>query len=297
MAKNMVLAFIFNLIFSVFELVGGFFTGSVAIWSDALHDFGDAVSIGVSCCLEKMSNRQPNEVYTYGYRRYSVLGGLLTTLILLVGSVAVIISAVGRIIAPKVIHYNSMIVFAVVGVLVNGCAAFLTREGDSVNQKAINLHMLEDVLGWAVVLLGGIVMKFTDFYLIDPILSIGVGIFILINAGKNLKNILDIFLEKAPEKITGEAIRSHLMEIEEVTEVHHIHLWSMDGETTYATMHVVTDAPSKELKEHIREHLKEHGISHVTLEIEGTDEDCHEKNCGLPSCSAHCHHHHHHHHH
>ena len=152
--KKILIAFILNLLFSVFEFFGGIFTGSVAIVSDAVHDLGDAASIGISYFLEKKSKRQPDEQYTYGYARYSVLGATVTNLILIVGSIMVIYNAVDRIINPVEIHYNGMIVLAAVGVCLNFGAAYFTREGESLNQKAVNLHMLEDVLGWAVFWLG-----------------------------------------------------------------------------------------------------------------------------------------------
>ena len=179
--RNILIAFILNLLFSVFEFVGGIFTNSVAIISDSIHDIGDAISIGISYFLEKKSKKQPDETYTYGYLRYSVIGSIITTLILLVGSVLVIVNAVNRILNPVQINYNGMIIFAIVGVVINFFAAYFTKDGDSLNQKSVNLHMLEDVLGWAVVLVGAILMCFTDFALIDPILSIGVAVFIFIH--------------------------------------------------------------------------------------------------------------------
>ena len=226
--RNILIAFILNLSFSIFEFVGGVFTGSVAITSDAVHDIGDAASIGISYFLEKKSKKQPDEKYTYGYARYSVIGGFITTLILLIGSVVMIYNAINRIIDPSEINYNGMIVFAVVGVIVNFCAAFFTREGDSLNQKAVNLHMLEDVLGWIVVLVGAVVMRFTNFALIDPIMSIGVSLFIFIKAIKNLKDVADLFLEKTPHNIDATEIKEHIEEIDGIVDVHHIHIWSLD---------------------------------------------------------------------
>ena len=208
--RNILIAFILNLSFSIFEFIGGIFTGSVAITSDAVHDIGDAVSIGISYFLEKKSKKQPDEKYTYGYARYSIIGGFITTLILLIGSVVMIYNAINRIITPTEINYNGMIVFAVVGVIVNFCAAFFTREGDSLNQKAVNLHMLEDVLGWVVVLVGAVVMRFTNFALIDPIMSIGVSLFIFIKAIKNLKDVADLFLEKTPHNNDVIEIKEHI---------------------------------------------------------------------------------------
>lgn len=294
--KNILIAFILNFGFSIFEFIGGIYTGSIAIMSDAVHDIGDAASIGVSFFLEKKSKKQPDDNYTYGYARYSVLGSIITTLILLTGSVAVIYNAIKRIMLPTPIRYDGMIIFALVGVCVNLCAAFFTRRGNSLNQKAVNLHMLEDVLGWIIVLIGAFVMKFTDFVLLDPIMSVGVAVFILFNAIKNLREIMDIFLEKTPKGINIEELKTHIMKIDGVIDVHHVHIRSIDGYNHYATMHIVTNGYSHEIKEEIRDELSEHGICHVTLELEEEGEPCHEKICKTSFEVSSEHHHHHHHH-
>ena len=294
--RNILIAFILNLTFSVFEFIGGFFTGSIAIISDSIHDLGDAASIGISYFLEKKSKKQPDGKYTFGYMRYSVLGSVITTLILLVGSVAVISGAVERIINPEPINYDGMIIFAIFGVAVNFLAALVTRDGHSLNQKAVNLHMLEDVLGWVVVLAGAIVMRFTDFYLIDPIMSIGVAVFIFINAIRTLIDILKVLLVKIPEDVDVEDIKARVCAIDGVEGVHHVHAWTMDGEHNYATMHIVTDADAKTVKAAIKSELAKMGIFHATLEIEGTDEGCSELDCHVEFTESHGHHHHHHHH-
>jgi cobalt-zinc-cadmium efflux system protein len=283
--------------FSIFEFFGGVITGSVAIVSDAVHDLGDATSIGISYFLEKKSKKQPDETYTYGYARFSVMGGVITTLILLCGSVMVIYNAILRIINPVEINYNGMIIFAIVGALVNFIAAYFTKDGDSLNQKAVNLHMLEDVLGWLVVLVGAVVMRFTDISIIDPILSICVAVFIFINAIKNLKEVLDLFLEKIPQDINIDEIKEHILHIDGVKNVHHIHIRSIDGHHNYATMHIVTDGDSHKIKHKVREELSEHGIVHATLELESENEHCHEEDCHIHFEQSSGHHHHHHHHH
>lgn len=291
--KNILIAFILNLAFSIFEFVGGIFTGSVAIASDAIHDLGDATSIGVSYFLERKSKSKPDENYTYGYARYSVIGGFITTFILFLGSVMVIFNAVDKIINPIEINYSGMIVFAVIGVVVNFCAAYFTSKGESINQKAVNLHMLEDVLGWAVVLVGAIVMHFTDFAIIDPIMSIGVALFILFNAVRNFKDVFNLFLEKTPEGVSVVEIKEQISEIDGVLDVHHIHIWSMDGQSAYATMHIVTDENGNHIKDKVRAELNEHGIVHATLELETSEEHCHEKNCCVKLATHVGHHHHH----
>ena len=297
--RNILIAFILNFAFSIFEFIGGAITGSVAIISDAVHDIGDAMSIGLSYFLEKKSKKQPDDVYTYGYARYSVIGGVITIFVLIFGSVAVIYNAILRIQNPVEINYDGMIIFAIVGVVVNLLAAYFTREGDSINQKAVNLHMIEDVLGWVLVLLGAIVMKFTDITYIDPAMSIGVAVVILINAIKGLKEVVNLFMERLPAYLRIDEIKEHICALDGVEGVHHIHIWSMDNQNNYATMHVVCSGESKEIKRKIREELKEHGISHITLELEEVGEDCGEENCRIEyrDCEGHTHHHHHHHHH
>ena len=292
--KNILIAFVLNFIFSIFEFIGGAFTGSVAIISDAMHDIGDAVSIGISYFLERKSKKEPDEIYTYGYRRFSVMGSLITTVILLFGSIAVIYSAVIRIFNPARIDYSGMILFAVIGTAVNLFAAILTRDGHSLNQKAVNLHMLEDVLGWVIVLIGALVMRFTDFAILDPIMSIGVSVFIFINAIKNLKRIENLFLEKMPSNVSVQEIKDIICEIDGVLDVHHIHVWSIDGYSNYATMHIVTDDEGGIIKEKIRKELEKLNIVHVTLELENENEHCHYEHCHVEHEGT-CGHHHHHH--
>lgn len=295
--RNILIAFVLNLAFSIFELVGGVLTGSVAILSDALHDIADAASIGVSYFLERKSQGKPDSRYTYGYRRFSVVGGLLTTGLLTVGSLLVIYHAVARLFDPAPIHYDGMILFAVVGVVVNLCAAFFTREGGSMNQRAVSLHMLEDVLGWLVVLAGAVVMRFTELSFIDPLLSIGVSVIILIHAVGNLLQILELFLLKAPKGLETELLEKLILQVEGVAAVHHMHIWSLDGQNHCASMHIVTGSDPHRIKDAVRHTLQERGICHITVETESPGEHCHELDCSLGKLSeAHGHHHHHHHH-
>ena len=207
----------------------------------------------------------------------------------------VIYNAVLRIINPTEINYDGMIIFAIVGVCINFGAALLTRDGDSLNQKAVNLHMLEDVLGWIVVLIGAIVMRFTDISIIDPLMSIGVAVFIFVNAVKNLGEVFDLFLEKTPRNVNISELKAHIQEIDGVLGVHHIHVWSMDGHNNYATMHIVANGDAHDIKNKIRDELREHNIGHVTLELEAENEHCHEKHCHVDVVSSSGHHHHHHH--
>lgn len=294
--KNILIAFLLNLLFSIIEFIGGIITNSVAVISDSIHDIGDAFSIGVSYILERKSTKKPNNKYTYGYVRYSVLGSLITTFILLGGSIFVIYNSILRLFNPVEINYNGMIILAILGVLINFLAAYFTKEGDSLNQKSVNLHMLEDVLGWLVVLIGALIMRFTNIKIIDPILSISVSIFILINSIKNLKEIINLFLEKTPENIDIDEIKEHLLEMKGIIDVHHIHIRSIDGFSNYATMHVVVENYNKKLKHNIKKELEEFGIVHTTIEFEEKDEKCNFEYCEINEVThSQCKHHHHHH--
>lgn len=289
--RNILIAFLLNILFSGIEFIGGILTNSVAILSDSVHDLGDALSIGCSYFLERKSKNKPDNTYTYGYARYSVLGSVITTTILTVSSILVIVGATKRMFNPLEVNYDGMILFALIGVILNFIAAYITREGDSLNQKSVNLHMLEDVLGWIVVLIGAIFMRFTDIRLLDPIMSIAVAVFILVNSIKNLKNILDVFLEKAPKNIDIDKLKEGLIKIKGVDDVHHVHVWSIDGFNNYATMHIVTKSKKvKEIKQEIREYLEECHICHSILELE--DEVCNDTECNVEFNSTHHHHHH-----
>ncbi len=275
---RILVAFLLNLGFSIFEFIGGAFTNSISIMSDALHDAGDAISILVSYILEVKSIKGKNNYYTYGYRRYSVLGALITTVILIIGAFFVIISSSIRIINPSTVNYNGMIILAVIGVVVNLVATYVTHKGSKLNQKAVSLHMFEDVLGWVVVLVGAFVIKFTGFYIIDAIMSICVSLFILFSALKNLKEVLDLFMEKSPIDI--KVIEKDILSIDGVKGVHHLHIWSIDEENVSVTLHVVSKLKDfKVVKSRVKEVLKKKGITHVTVEMEEESEKCESTGC------------------
>ncbi len=289
--KRILTAFILNLSFSIFEFFGGALTGSIAIISDAVHDFGDALAIGLSFVMERKSKRSPDERYTYGYGRYSLLGGAITSLILLLGSTMVVYNAIGRLLCPQEIDSDSMIVFAVIGFAVNFTAAISTHGSHSANMRAVSLHMLEDVLGWAAVLVGAVIIRFTGWGAIDPLLSLGIAVFISTSSIKNLAGIRQIFLESVPGNIDVSVLKANVLKIDVIIDVHHIHLWSIDEFNPAATMHVVS-SNHEEAKKRVRQELKRYGINHVTIETESFGEACAEPVCIKNSVNNSCHHHH-----
>lgn len=273
--KNLSVAFFLNLTFTIVEIIGGLLTNSIAILSDAIHDLGDTLAIGAAYYFEKLSNKKRDNQFSYGYRRLSTLAALLNVVILTTGSVVIITQTIPRLIEPQEVHGLGMIGFAILGVIMNGIAVLrLKGNSSSLNQRTVMLHLLEDVLGWAAVLVASIIIYFTHWYILDPILSLCIAGYILFNALKNLKSIMHIFLQAIPNDVDVQEIQLEAEKIEGVEKVNDLHIWSLDGEFNIASMHVFYTAEfnvekSEWLKKEVRKLFKAKGIEHVTLELEG----------------------------
>lgn len=278
-AKNIKIAFFLNLIFSIIELIGGVFTNSISIISDSIHDLGDAISIGVSYLCEKKAKQRPNNKYTFGYLRFSLIGALVTSFVLLIGSIMVLYNAIPRLFNPVIVNYKWMTILAVIGVIINGYAAYKTAKGSNINEKAINLHILEDVLGWIAVLTGSVLIQIFNFYIIDPILSVILAVYILFHVFDHLKKIIEIFLEKIPDDVDITELRKGLKEnYKQIKDINHINIWTIDGVNNYITMHIVLDDSIKNseiivLKDNIKEELTKENIKHITIEVEYVSEN------------------------
>jgi len=278
-AGNIKTAFFLNLSFTIIEIVGGIYTGSLAILSDALHDLGDSLSIGLSWYFQGLSKRKRDHKFSYGYRRFSVLGALINAVILLVGSIYIIAEAAPALLNPEEVNEQGMLIIAIFGVVVNGAAVLKLKQGNSLNEKVISLHLLEDVLGWIAVLIGSVLIMYFDWYIIDPLLSLLISVFIIYNVLKNLRSALDIMLQSTPEDVNMEAIESSIRELPFVTDIHDCHVWSMDGEYHVLSAHVVLKddhglAELAEMKKTVKALLHEHHVHHSTLEFEQLGEDC-----------------------
>ncbi len=294
--SNIKLAFFLNLFFTIFEIIGGILTNSVALVSDAIHDLGDSLSLGVSWILEHISKKKPTAKFTYGYGRFSVLGGFITSVFLVVGIIFVLIEAIPRLLSPEVINAPIVLLFAVVGLLVNGFAAYKTAKGHSINERVISLHLLEDVIGWAVLLIVAGIMSIWTIPILDPILSILYSLFILYHVFKNLKEIGYVFLEGFNQSVDDDKMKSKLLFDEKIIDVHHMHYWTLDGRHNYMSLHVLLDDHTKpkehdELIKEMKHILKHNNFHHITIETEYTP--CEHKNCE-PEVEPVGHHHHHH---
>ncbi len=282
--KRMFLSFVLNLVFTFVELVGALITNSVALLSDCIHDISDSVSIGISIMLEKKAKKKADYKYTYGYYRFSLLGGLIASVILVIGSTLIIYEAVLRIINPETVDASKLIYFAIVGVVVNGVAAINIFKGKSINEKVISLHLLEDVLGWFAILLAAILIKAFGINSLDTYLSLAFTVFILYQVVRRLKQIMEIFLEKAPLNFGIEKIKAALEEDDHVIDIHHIHLWSLEGNIPIITLHALirnnlTIEEITKIQNSLHEKLKDMHISHATIQMEFEGMECNFEDC------------------
>ncbi len=276
---NIKIAFFLNIGFTILEFFGGLYVNSVAIISDALHDLGDSLSLGLSWYLDNKSKQGANKSFTFGYTRFSLLGALVNSLVLIAGSVFVINEAVARIISPEHTDAQGMLIFAIIGVTVNGYAAWKVSHGKTLNEKVISWHLLEDVLGWAAVLVVSIVLMFKDIHYLDPALSLLITLYVLWNVVKRLKETLYLFLQGSPEDLNIEDIQNKFSEQSYIKSTHHLHLWSLDGEQHVFTAHLVLKGIHEfqeivHVKKKIRDLLKEYKFNHCTIEIELDDYSC-----------------------
>ena len=277
--KNLKLAFFLNVGFTVIELIGGLYVNSIAIISDALHDFGDSLSLGMAWWLGRKAQSGEDEKFSYGYKRFSLLGALINSVVLITGSVYVIYAAINRIIHPEHSDAEGMMIFAIFGVLVNGYAAWKVSSGKTLNERVVSWHLFEDVLGWVAILIVSIIFKFKDIHFLDPLLSLLITLFILWNVFKRLNETFRIFLQAVPDNLVVNDIKLKLKNIDFVEDVHHVHIWSLDGEHNVFTTHLKTKNITNineynVLKSKVNNLLEDYGFGHTTIEIEVDSSSC-----------------------
>jgi len=273
------LVFFLNFFFTIIEFTGGVLTNSTAIMADAVHDLGDTLSIGLAWLLSKHSRKHPNDEFTYGYYRFSLLGALVNGIVLISGSAWVLSEALPKLLSPEMPHAQGMFWLAILGISVNGFAAWKISKGKTLNERILNWHLMEDVLGWLSVLIVSILLFFFDWPILDPVLSIVFTLFILMNVIKNTSQTIKIFLQSAPDNKMLDAIRNKLTSLDHVNAIHHLHLWSLDGERHVLTVHLeidhmITAHEQKQIKQQISERLADFYLAHTTIEFELPEEAC-----------------------
>lgn len=275
-------AFFLNFAFTIIEFIGGVLTNSTAILADAVHDLGDTLSLGLAWLLNKFGNKQANHQFTYGYKRLNLVGAFINAVVLIAGSAWVLVAAIPRLWEPQMPVADGMIALAVLGIAVNGFAAYKLSQGKTLNERVINWHLLEDVLGWVAVLIVGVVLLFVDWPILDPLLSLAFTLFIMVNVFRNLWATLRLFVQATPDKETYREVAETLEQLPDVANVHHLHFWSLDGESHVLTAHLVlsrnlSSEESTTLKQRIDDALLKYELSHTTIELEHPEEICRDQ--------------------
>ncbi|QPG06793.1 cation transporter [Salinimonas marina] len=271
-------AFFLNFGFTIVEFIGGWLTNSTAIMADAVHDLGDTISIGSAWVLNKLGHKKANHQFTYGYKRLSLSGALINTLVLTIGSMWVLSEAIPRLLAPQMPQTEGMMVLAVLGIAVNGFAAYKLHGGHTLNEKVLNWHLLEDVLGWVAVMIVAIIMQFVAWPILDPLLSVAFTLFIMVNVIRHGAQTLKLFFQASPTSPAVEEVEQQLLNIPQVQEIHQLHIWSLDGEHHVVSAHVISHCSSLEdynnLKKQVADALQPFGFANTTIEVELAEEEC-----------------------
>ena len=291
------LAFFLNLSYAIIEFIAGGIFGSSAVLADSIHDLGDAIAIGVSAFLETISNREEDSHYTLGYKRFSLLGAMVTAVILMTGSVLVILENITKLFNPQPVNDEGILWLGIIAVSINVLASLVVSKGKTKNESIMSLHFLEDTLGWVAVILMAIVLRFTDWYILDPLLSLVISIFILSKAIPRFWSTLKIFLDAVPEGVDIKQVKSDLEQLDHVASINQLNLWTMDGLEKNAIVHVcLKEIEQMELcKESIRRKLKDCGFQNITIEIDADLEthQAHKRKVEeLEVDKSHEHHHH-----
>jgi cobalt-zinc-cadmium efflux system protein len=229
---NIGFAFLLNFVFSIIEIAGGLWIGSLAIVADAVHDFGDSISLGIAWLLERYANRTKDQRFNFGYKRFSLLSALISGVVISAGSAIIVVESIRRFHAAHAPAGLPMIGLALVGLAVNGIAAFRLSKGHTQNEKVLTWHLIEDVIGWGLVLLGAIAITLTGLAWIDPILAIGLSIFVFYNVIRHLKDTAYLFLQGRPENFNEPLFIKETLAVAGVEKVDALAVWSLDGDSS-----------------------------------------------------------------
>ena len=263
-------AFFLNLTYAIVEFIAGGIFGSSAVLADSVHDLGDAIAIGISAFLETISNREEDNQYTLGYKRFSLLGALVTAIILMTGSVLVILENVTKILNLQPVNDEGILWLGIIAITINVLASLVVGKGKTKNESILSLHFLEDTLGWLAVILMAIVLRFTNWYILDPLLSLVISFFILSKALPRFWSTLKIFLDAVPEGLDIEQVKNGLERLDNVASLNQLNLWTMDGLEKNAIVHLCLEdwEQMTETKNQVRQLLEERGVQNITIEVD-----------------------------
>ncbi|PZO95659.1 cation diffusion facilitator family transporter [Streptococcus halichoeri] len=269
-SRAIFIAFVVNLGLALVELIFGSLFHSSAIIADAIHDLGDALAIGLSYYFENYSQKSSDHEYTLGYLRFSLLGAMLTSLILIGGSLAIIIENVGKLFAPQPVNEQGMLILGIIAIIVNSLASKVLHKEHSEQESMLSLHFLEDILGWLAVIVVSVVLRFTDWYFLDPLLSLVIAVFILIKALPRFLKHLHVFLEKRPASLAIAPLKEEMLAIPGLVAVNQLNIWSIDGHHHVAMTHIQVAAGCDEalVRDQVHHLFQQHQIIESAVECD-----------------------------
>lgn len=271
--NNTKITILFNLTFSILEIIGGFLTNSISIISSAIHDFSDSITVCLENLFNKKSKQKPNNKYSFGYSRYKLIGKFFTSILLLITSGIIIYFAINRIKNPLNINYDGMIIFSIFGILLNAYVAYKLK-----NDKENNYNTMIDVYGWLIVLISSILIKLFKIFIIDPVVAIIMALYMLYQTYKYLNKIFNAIMEKVPAALNIDKIQNDIIiNNSNIKEIDNLNIWSIDNKNIYFTGHIILNENLDykkiiELKNNIKKYLNEQNINHITLEFINKDE-------------------------
>lgn len=274
--RNFILGIVLNLAFVLVEAGAGLWLGSLALLSDAGHNLSDVFSLLLALLAFRMMRIQPSQKYTYGYKRMTILVSLVNALLLFVAVAAILWSSVEKILHPSPVQGDVVAWVAGIGILVNAFTAYLFFKGKDhdLNVKGAYLHMAADTLVSVGVLIAGVVIQLTGWYIVDPLIGIVVGVVILFSSWGLLRDSMTLTLDGVPRGIDPKKVKQTMLDQKGVIGVHHLHIWALSTTENALTAHVVVDdlAEEKEIKHAVKDALAAVGVQHATLELEKSGE-------------------------
>lgn len=274
--RNFILGIVLNLAFVLVEAGAGLWLGSLALLSDAGHNLSDVFSLLLALLAFRMMRIQPSQKYTYGYKRMTILVSLVNALLLFVAVAAILWSSVEKILHPSPVQGDVVAWVAGIGILVNAFTAYLFFKGKDhdLNVKGAYLHMAADTLVSVGVLVAGVVIQLTGWYIVDPLIGIVVGVVILFSSWGLLRDSMTLTLDGVPRGIDPKKVKQTMLDQKGVIGVHHLHIWALSTTENALTAHVVVDdlAEEKEIKHAVKDALAAVGVQHATLELEKSGE-------------------------
>ncbi len=274
-----------NLAFTIIEYVMGYIYGSLALLSDASHNLSDVASLFISLIGMKLASAIAKKTFTYGYKKASLLASLINAVLLIIVVIGIIKESIERLLSPTELGGMAIVIVAGIGVLINTISAFLFFKGQKhdINIKGAFLHLMVDALVSVGVVISGLVIYYTDWYIIDPVISLAIAAVILISTWGLLKESIRLVMDAVPKELDTAKITSSILEVKGVKDIHHIHIWALSSTENALTAHVLINENEMEnwdnIRDEIKHELEHHKISHATLEPEAENTECKHSGC------------------